>query len=158
MPHPNTLLSVEDRCMRYVEKTDTCWKWTGAINQWGYGRFRMGKTHWISSRVSYTLFKGDIPEELIILHSCDNPICVNPEHLSTGTHQDNMDEMKTRGRKVVCKGERNGTSKLKDCDVREILVLKGFGYTDAELATQFNISSSVVNEIVNRKAWKHVLL
>lgn len=73
---------------------DECWKWTGAINQAGYGAFGNNHAH----RTSYEITYGPIPDGLFILHKCDNPPCVNPNHLFVGTHQDNMRDMISKGR------------------------------------------------------------
>lgn len=77
-----------------------CWIWTGASNENGYGMFQCNNSKNISiaSRVSYFLFKGEIPENLCVCHSCDNPWCVNPNHLFLGTHQQNMLDKKLKGR------------------------------------------------------------
>ena len=88
---------------RFWEKVykSACWNWTGSLNEKGYGLFRIGgrkgkaeKAH----RVSWEMFNGPIPENLHVLHLCDNRKCVNPEHLFLGTHQDNMKDMMTKGR------------------------------------------------------------
>lgn len=162
MGRPKSLLTDEDRFMQYVEKTDTCWKWTGAIRshskRGGYGTFTMKDKQWISSRASYTLFKGQIPDELFVLHSCDNRICVNPEHLSVGTHQENMNDMKSKGRQANQNGENHGNNKLMDCDICEILVLNSFGFTNIEIAKQFKVSDGLISMIVNKKRWAHISL
>jgi hypothetical protein len=160
MPRPKSLLTDQQRFMLHVEKTETCWNWTGALRghhkKGGYGTFSLDNKQWISSRASYTLFKGKIPEGLFVLHSCDNRLCVNPEHLRTGTHQENMDDMKARGRQANQNGENHGNNKLMDCDILEMLVLHGFGFTNIELSKQFKISDGMVSMIVNRKRWKHI--
>lgn len=80
--------------MKKVNKTETCWLWTASLTTRGYGQFQVGtlKSPKIrqAHRVSYEIYKGQIPEGHHILHSCDNRICVNPEHLRTGTNLDNV--------------------------------------------------------------------
>jgi hypothetical protein len=109
-------LDVKERFLRHVEVVTEsgCWIWTGALGIGGYGLF--GGTHWrktgvrektrTAHRVSYELFKGPIPEDKIVLHSCDVRCCVNPAHLRVGTYQENMDDAVLRGRMAA--GNRNG--------------------------------------------------
>lgn len=95
-----------ERFWSKVEKTDGCWLWTAYLDERGYGTFGYkGKVHY-AHRVSYELTKGPIPIGLHILHSCDNPACVNPAHLRTGTHTDNMRDKVERGRDHNAKKKR----------------------------------------------------
>lgn len=86
------------------EPNSGCWLWTGAVNLCGYGTLRTGsrtdgtRRTAIASRVSYEVFYGEIPDGLHVLHRCDFPICINPEHLFLGTHTDNMRDMIQKGR------------------------------------------------------------
>lgn len=86
-----------DRFWEKVNKTDTCWLWT-ATKVAGYGQFRPDGENILAHRYSYTIHKGEIPTGLFVLHSCDNRACVNPDHLSTGTHVQNMHDMLAKGR------------------------------------------------------------
>jgi hypothetical protein len=81
-----------------IEKTDTCWLWTGAQIPKGYGMFWYGGKLGYAHRYSYLVYKGIIPKELHVCHTCDNPSCVNPEHLWLGTNLDNRLDSKTKGR------------------------------------------------------------
>lgn len=85
--------NVLERFWSKVQKTDSCWLWKGAKNQFGYGFFRLGSRNEVAHRVSYNWIKGEIPSGLLVLHTCDNPSCVNPDHLFIGTHSDNMRDM-----------------------------------------------------------------
>lgn len=89
--------SVSRRFWEHVDKSSGCWVWTGAIDQDGYGRVRIGRRNRKAHRVAYQLANGPFPAHLIIRHTCDNPPCCNPDHLLTGTHQDNMNDRRERG-------------------------------------------------------------
>lgn len=80
-------------------KSNECWEWKGAINNVGYGMFRENNDKMVTAhRKSYELHKGEIPKGMCICHSCDNPKCVNPDHLWLGTIKDNIDDMIRKGR------------------------------------------------------------
>lgn len=77
---------------------DACWLWTGGTDSGGYGVARAGKTNVKAHRYAWTLANGPIPDDLVILHSCDNPLCVNVRHLSAGSQAENMRDMAQKGR------------------------------------------------------------
>lgn len=151
-----SLFLVQERFMNKVLQTDTCWNWTGYRNSYGYGKFCLNKKIDFAHRVSFTLFKGEIPKGMCILHSCDNPRCVRPQHIRLGTHKENMEDKVAKNRQHKPNGELNGRSKLKNHDVSELLVLHAFGFSGVELAKQFDISIAVVSTIINNRSWKHI--
>lgn len=85
-----------ERLRRYVDASnpDACWEWTGYRNNRGYGKIDRAYAH----RTSYEVHVGPIPDGMEVMHSCDNPPCINPRHLSLGTHLDNMRDMARKGR------------------------------------------------------------
>lgn len=148
-----------------------CWNWTGFKGKSGYGSFRFNKRTSTPHRFSWRLFTGDLPRDLFVLHRCDNRICVNPEHLFIGTHQDNMDDMKRKKRSAsetnvskinpeLRQGESNGRAKLSEKEVR--LILKIWDSSDiryglqSKLALQFGVNQPQIERIVHRKQWKHL--
>ena len=81
-----------------------CWEWIGNMHNNGYGLINVEKKHWRAHRLSYCIKHGSVPEGMYLMHQCDNKKCVNPEHLKPGTHQENMADMKEKGR--AAKGKR----------------------------------------------------
>lgn len=90
--------TLQQRFEKMFYVTPGCWEWVGAKSYKGYGQLRWKYKLLTASRLSYELYTGPIPEGLIIRHRCDNPSCVNPEHLEVGTYQENSDDMVSRGR------------------------------------------------------------
>jgi len=91
--------TVEERFWAKVQRGEGCWLWLGGKHKFGYGTFRAGKAVIGAHRYSWQLHSGQpIPEGSFVLHSCDNPPCVNPAHLRLGSPKDNMQDMSTRGR------------------------------------------------------------
>jgi hypothetical protein len=150
------MLSEFERFTNKITKTDTCWTWTGAIYRGGYGHFRrkvdgkwkMYKTH----RYSYEYYHGPIPEGKIILHSCDNPACVNPNHLSVGTHKENTGQCIARGRKVFGINPNHRSHSQLCYAIREYHISNP-SLTGRAVAKQFNTSPAQVSRILNNKIW-----
>lgn len=137
----------EERFWRFVEKTDSCWLWTGTRINKGYGHFNAGKEKKIlAHRFSYIMHKAPIPEGMFILHSCDNPPCVNPEHLRVGTKIENSNDMIIRGRVYNAKI----TIEIAD-KIRAEYVLGEISHR--ELGIKYGISQTRVCAIVNNKSW-----
>lgn len=139
-----------------------CWEWNGPYDKDGYGVIkRLGKTY-RAHRVSFDIHKGKIPVGLMILHSCDNPKCVNPAHLSPGTAKDNSDDMIRKGRKAVVRGAealrgaRNASSKLTSLEVLRIRYRAAQGESQAALAREFNVSDAAISNIIRRVSWRHI--
>jgi hypothetical protein len=155
----------EKRFWAKVEKTsDGCWLWQGAQLPKGYGSFQVGYRRWVGAHVfSYELHVGPVPEGLEVLHGCDNPQCVRPDHLEAGTHKKNMADMAARGRSTRGRkrpgtgpaGERNRSARLTASRVREIRnVRETEGLSLAALARRFGVSKSQAHNIVSGAQWK----
>jgi len=135
-----------------------CWAWIAHVDPSGYGKFKINGEMKLAHRVSYELYTGTIPDGMFVLHKCDNRICVNPAHLFLGTHQDNMDDMKNKGRssrESRNKGSSNGRAKLTESDVSEIRKRYEDGCaTQHELSVQYGVSRSTVSYICSGQRWK----
>lgn len=126
-----------------------CWPWKGRKNQRGYGRIDGGMAH----RMAYTLVNGDIPDGMIVRHTCDNPPCCNPKHLLVGTDADNARDSIERNRKPI--GEGHARSKLTEDAVRYIRSNPD-RLTLYELAERFNAAKATISYVRSGKTWKHV--
>jgi len=139
---------------KYVpEPNSGCWLWDAGINSKGYGQIRDGKRMRLAHRLSFEFYKGEFPADSDILHHCDMPLCVNPDHLFLGTHQDNMSDMKNKGRARTCKGETHKRSKLTDDLVRQIRQSKEKNKIWAE---KLGVSSALIGMVKRRTIWKHI--
>ena len=151
--------SLADRFWSKVDRrgAEDCWPWTAARNEHGYGVMRPEgqrsgptiKAH----RVSLMLAGVEI-DGLLIRHSCDNPPCVNPAHLSVGTPADNAADMVNRGRQA--RGSRKSVSKVTEQQVVEIRARAAAGELHRILAAEYGVSRPTISRIVNRRGWTHV--
>ena len=131
-----------------------CVEYLGSRHPFGYGLFGWEPSHSIGAhRASYMLFRGPIGPGLFVRHTCDNPPCVNPEHLELGTGKDNMRDCRERGR--TAKGERQHLAIMAE-KVLELRALYEAGASQVALAKQFGISQPTVSQIVRRVTWKHL--
>lgn len=137
-----------------------CWIWTGQSNApGGYGRFCSDtqKFH-LTHRYSYLIHLSD-PGRLCVCHHCDNPICVNPEHLFLGTNADNALDRDLKGRQVIRRGEEFTHSKLTDDAVQEIrkrYIPFHPVHGVRPMSREFGVSHTVIKWVIRRKIWKHV--
>jgi hypothetical protein len=157
----------EHRFWKYVQKGDGCWEWCGARSPDDYGLFNSGvsasrKAH----RYSWFLHNGPIPPGLAVCHQCDNPPCVNPDHLFLGTVADNNADRQAKGRSRggTCgpaperraRGERIGTAKLTDSTVREIRERVAAGESHSAIARSLGVVHTTVTNVIRRHTWHHV--
>lgn len=156
-----------------VNKTDSCWLWTGSKRNKGYGAFvyvRDGQViHGRAHRYSYEIHKGPIPEGMLVLHNCpsgDNPACVNPDHLWLGNDLDNVHDMMKKGRRVKGGTHKPGkyeygvghhNARLTEEIVKTIREKYATGETSFnKLAQEYGLAIAHVYRIVRRKVWKHI--
>lgn len=125
-------------------------------NKDGYRQLKIeGKTQ-LMHRVIYTETFGTIPDGYVVRHKCDNPHCINPEHLETGTVADNNRDRDERGRRVIAKGELHGHSKLTATQVYEIYKRVNNGDTLLALAKEYGVEKSTIFKIKHRITWRHL--
>lgn len=153
--------TLEERFWRYVKKGSGCWEWQASRHApGGYGIIAApGSTPMLKAhRVSWEIHYGPIPQGMHVLHKCDNKGCVRPDHLFLGTHEDNMRDMKEKGRArgPAMKGQQNGYSKLTDNQAKEIISLKRNGWTSRQLSERFGVSRPQIDRIVSGASWKHL--
>lgn len=130
-----------------------CWTWVGAVHANGYGVILANGRQVGAHRAAYELAKGSVPPGLMVLHSCDNPVCVNPDHLRAGTHDDNMRDKVERGRQARLSGESAPNARLTQADVDEIRAAAHSGARHRVIAQRYGVSRSNVGMIVQHKRW-----
>jgi hypothetical protein len=143
-------------------KTNTCWDWIGAKSKRQRGSFRINGKPTLSHRVSYIIYKGKIPKGLSVCHTCDRPICVNPDHLWLGTHAENMHDMSLKGRATSRRGKDNNKTILTEQQVLEIRSKykppsakgKRDGYSSWKLAKEYGVKQPAIHNILQKKSWK----
>jgi hypothetical protein len=99
---------------------------------------------------------GPIADGLFVCHKCDNPPCCNPAHLFIGTHQDNMDDCRAKGRKARVRGSKRGQAKLSEWQAKDILRSVAEGVTHQSLARKYGVSRTLIGRVANGKLWTHV--
>jgi hypothetical protein len=149
---------LEDRFWEKVDKgdPDECWEWQGAKLVNGYGRIAINSSGQVESahRVAYVLGgKGSIEKGLFVCHACDNPSCVNPNHLFLGTAKENTQDMIKKGRNDNRKGENSAVNKLNE---EQVLAIREDPRSTRAIAKEFGLGASTVCEIKNRKLWSHI--
>jgi len=125
---------------------DGCWHWIGNFGKKDYGQITKGNTTLRAHRVSYEFYKGPITDGLHVLHTCDNPSCVNPDHLFLGTNRDNVNDRIAKGRQG---------HKLKPNDVIQIRQILPT-HRDIDIGKMFGVSRKLINNIRNKKIWKGI--
>ena len=150
---------VEQRFWAKVRKSflkDGCWPWQAHCNDDGYGKIKIDGKVISAHRLSWEIHFGPIPEGMKVLHKCDNPPCVRPDHLFLGTDLDNHKDCVTKGRDFHIYGSQHWAAKLTEAIVKECRRLSKT-QTARSLAKKYNISESIMGQVIKGKRWKHVL-
>lgn len=153
--------TTKERFLANVNKTNTCWLWTGYTINTGYGSMRVNSKPTLAHRLSYSLFRGDLDPSILVLHKCDNRRCVNPKHLFLGTHLDNALDREKKGRGNQRKGEEARSTKLTKKQVEEIIkkYVPGKnsvdrGYSMYRLAKEYGVSQMSIWGIIHKTTWR----
>jgi hypothetical protein len=139
-----------------VNKTDTCWLWTSAVDSRGYTVFWYNGRNEVGHRMAYLIFKGYLPKEKYICHTCDNKLCVNPAHLWEGFPKENTKDMYNKGRNVPSSIKTIIAAKLSPTQVHEIKDLLTQGISQYKIAETYNISQSSISRIKRKESWKNL--
>lgn len=146
--------SVEERFWENVKKTDSCWLWTGNKHPRGYGKIWTSKRKCeMTHRLSLKLHGKELPPWCVVMHTCDNPSCVNPDHLQIGTHKDNQIDKVVKGRQA--KGEIQGHSSLSEIEVKAMRQLLKNGWKVSDIAAVLKRTYSSTYQAIH-SGWKHV--
>lgn len=151
---------MDDVIARFYDKISCedergCWIWGASCLKGGYGKFTIHKKDLTSHRVSYMIHKGEIPLGFVVRHTCDNPKCVNPDHLLVGTRLDNVRDMDDRGRRRTPSGENHKNSKLTRENViyiRQEYPLKSM----EQLAKELGVCRGTVRDVVWGITWMSI--
>ena len=146
--------NTEQRFWSQVDKSGECWKWTGILTPDGYGRFCTklhGTTTWKAHRYSWLLHLGPIPKDRLVCHSCDDPSCVNPDHLWLGTTVQNQHDKARKGRQA--QGEAHGSAKL---NVVKVIQIRQSNKPDSYWARKFNVHETTIYYARTGRKWRHV--
>jgi hypothetical protein len=143
---------IRKRFEKFFDKgpIDDCWVWKGALSHNGYGRFRTPTTHKKAHRIAYELYVGPFKEYLNVLHTCDNPSCVNPNHLFVGTQLDNTKDRDKKGR------GKNGLPTLSFAQIKRVREFASVGIPRKTLADFFTVDKSSICRIINRTTYDYI--
>jgi hypothetical protein len=157
----NLTPSLVARFWKRVRPSDGCWEWQGEINHNGYGildtRNRAKTTGCVilAHRLSYVIHVGPLADDRDVLHTCDNPPCVRPDHLFEGDNEANVVDKVAKGRQQ--RGEQVWRAKLTDTQIIEIRARWNVGgIRQKELAEEYGVSRGTMSEVISGKLWKHL--
>lgn len=133
-----------DRFWKKVDKSGDCWEWTAAKDTGGYGQFRFNGKNVKAHRVSFFLAHGTMPN--VCRHTCDNPSCVNPEHLLDGSHADNINDAHTRNRRPGVQAHE--VQEIRNTPMSRTIIV--------DIADKYNITETTARNILDGTVWSHL--
>lgn len=169
-------MSQKDQLFRHVIKGQSCWTWIGSKLSGGYGRITVGGHKMMAHRYSYELHTGAIPPGKIVRHTCDNNSCVNPNHLTLGTHLENAEDRSLRGRNNAITGDRHWTRKHPEwkrtgnknkkpvtrgkLTAKQVVTIRSAfatgHFTKSAIAREHDVTLWAVRDVLNGRTWSHV--
>lgn len=150
------LENVKEKIQRsiVIDQTSGCWLWQKAKEAFGYGVIRADNKRYLAHRLSYKVYNGKLDDKLLVLHKCDVPACINPDHLYMGTYKNNMEDCVRRGR--FASRDRKPNAKLKSTDIQTIKNLYfAEKLTHKEIAHVYKVSIRLIGDVVNEKRWSN---
>lgn len=151
---PDTYESLEQRLQDHSEECEGgCREWRLGVDGSGYGRYRFRRRMESVHRLSWEIKNGPIPLGMQVLHRCDNPPCLNIEHLFLGTQKENIADMNAKNRQRGARGAKNASAKLNPEKVFEIRWLNTSGWTWRQLADEYGVDKATIGRIVSHKTW-----
>lgn len=145
---PTTIADIKGLSVEVETEHGTCWVWSGSTHPLGYGRYGAELAH----RIAWQVHSGEHPGKKVVMHKCDNPPCVNPNHLQIGTQADNLRDMWAKGR--GSHGERHRWARLTQKQAIEIISRRRRGVKLKTLAERFNVNVSTISRIANGVRWR----
>lgn len=142
-----------------IKNKEGCWGWSGcAPKNPGYGQFRYSMKKIRAHRASWIIHFGEIPQDMLVLHKCDNRTCSNPEHLFLGTDKDNLLDMIKKGRHPIVgqRGEKSKCSKLTNDQVLQIKELFKTENSNKKIANLFNVHPGTIGSIKYGRNWRSI--
>lgn len=153
---PNSIDTFVELFHHLSRNSKGCVLWSRALSRDGYGNYKITNQREIAHRLSYKVFKGSIPIGDCVLHRCDNPACINPDHLFLGTRDINNKDRMMKGRSAL--GEQSGRAKLTEKQVQQIYALYHTRkYTTIQLGKRFGVSTHQISMIGLKQTWRHLL-
>lgn len=152
--------TLRERFNEKVDKQgeDDCWIWNASIRKDGYGSFSINGKTYTAHRIAYCLANfidhRDLSSLVVVMHSCDNRLCVNSRHLSLGKIQDNNADCVEKGRQA--RGATSGSAKFSETQIKRIREIHAQGVSCLALADLLKVSDRGIGKIVNRETWKHL--
>jgi DNA-binding XRE family transcriptional regulator len=147
---------MEERFWSKVQKqSNGCWLFTSVHGGTAYGMLSVKEGEYLAHRISWVLHYGEIPQGTLVLHKCDVPKCVNPDHLFLGTHRDNSDDKLSKKRHRF--GESSPITPFTEKDVLKIRELYASGkLSQQKIANMYGVNQTAISAIVRRATWKHI--